>query len=76
MADRPGKGLLPPEGFTPPEAGCRMIAWIRDSSNQGALDQAWVSVCRFQRSRLLEYSQNVSRYRDSTRAARSRARGH
>ena len=37
-----------------------MVAWICDSSNQGALDPAWDRVCHFRRDRPLEYSGNVS----------------
>jgi len=36
-----------------------MVAWIRDGSNQGALGSAWDRVCRFQRTRPLEYIQNA-----------------
>jgi len=46
-----GSCLLSPEGSRPFGAGCGVVAWIRDSSNPGALASAWDRFFCFPRAR-------------------------
>jgi len=47
-----GSSLLFPEGSGPCGAECGVVAWIHDSSDQGALDSSWGSACRILRGRI------------------------